>query len=119
MPVSSDEKWSKNVIYSSLLIMKQPKHLTVEVNIPVIFMREGKKVVAFSPALDVATSADTFAKAQRRFDESVEIFFEELAALGTLEEVLLELGWEKANHQWEPPTIISHASEAVRIPVPT
>ncbi len=98
--------------------MKTPKHMTVEVNIPVIFMREGKNIVAFSPALDVATSADTFENAKKRFEESVEIFFEELTALGTLEEVLLELGWEKADHKWEPPTIISQASEAVRIPIP-
>ena len=98
--------------------MKKAKKMTVEVSIPVIFMREGKKIVAFSPALDVATSADTFELAKKRFEESVEIFFEELINLGTLEEVLAELGWEKTRGAWEPPTIIGQDSEAVQVPVP-
>lgn len=91
--------------------------MSIEVNIPVIFMREGKSIVAFSPVLDISTSASTFEKAKQRFEESVEIFFEEVAEKGTLEEVLQDLGWEKSDHNWNPPTIISQASESVRIPI--
>ena len=95
---------------------KKKKH-NVEVNLPVIFLREGDQFVAHSPALDVATSADTFEKAKKRFGESVEIFFEELMAKGTLDEVLQELGWKKVRRQWQPPMVVAHESESVRVPV--
>jgi hypothetical protein len=96
--------------------MKIDKKMTFTVNIPVIFMREGKHIVAFSPALDVTTSASDFEEAKKRFEESVEIFFEELTEKGTLEEVLQELGWKKVNHQWEPPVIINQISKTVQVP---
>lgn len=92
------------------------KKVTISVDIPVVFMREGKQFVAFSPVLDVATSAMTFEKAKKRFEESVEIFFEEVAGKGTLDEVLQDLGWQKRDQHWEPPTIIGHETERVTIP---
>jgi len=92
------------------------KQISFEVNVPVIFMREGEQFVAYTPVLDVATSADSFEGAKKRFNEAVEIFFEELIELDTLDEVLRDLGWRKIKKQWEPPVVIAHESESVKVP---
>ena len=42
-----------------------------EVNLPVTIFKEGKSYVAYSPALDLSTSASTYKKAQVRFSEIV------------------------------------------------
>ena len=54
-----------------------------------------KKVVAYSPALDIATSGKNEKEASKRFAELVMIFFEELKEMGTTDDVLSELGWHK------------------------
>lgn len=86
-----------------------------EVSLPVTFLREGKQFVAYSPALDLSTSAATLEAAEKRFDEVVHIFFEELLRKGTLEEVLEDLGWQKVDQEWEPPQVVEHRTERVRI----
>ena len=64
------------------------KKETFEISLPITIFREGKSYVAYSPALDLSTSAKTYAKAQSRFAEAVGIFFEELSSMGTMEKVL-------------------------------
>lgn len=78
------------------------------VNLPVTIFKEGKSYVAYSPALDLSTSASTYKKAQIRFSEIVEIFLEELGEMGTLEMVLKDLGWQKVKSNWQPPVVISN-----------
>lgn len=75
--------------------------------LPVSIIREGKKYVAYTPALDLSTSANTFEKAKKRFGELVNIFFDELINKGTLEDVLMNLGWKKIQKEWSPPMVIS------------
>jgi hypothetical protein len=85
------------------------KKLTFEIQLPVSIFREGKAFVAYSPALDLSTSGKTFEQTQKRFNEIVEIFFEELEKKGTTDKVLLSLGWEKSiKSRWIPPTVVSH-----------
>lgn len=98
--------------------MPAKKSYTIQVKIPVIFLKEGDQFVAHSPALDVATAATTYEDVKKRFSESVEIFFEELIEKGTLNEVLQELGWQKIKQQWQPPIMIGHESESVTLPMP-
>ena len=86
-------------------------------NLSVVFLREGKSFIAYSPALDLSTSAASFEKARERFVEAAKIFFEEIIKKGTIEEVLGELGWEKHNKQWQPPVVVSQETESIRIPV--
>jgi hypothetical protein len=50
----------------------------VKVKIPMTVFKEGRAFVAYSPVLDLATSALTFEKAKSRFEEAVGIFLEEL-----------------------------------------
>ena len=80
-------------------------------------LREKNRYIAYTTALDLSTSGRTYQEAKRRFGEAVNIFFEELEKMGTLDEVLQNLGWRKMQKQWQPPVVVSHESEIVRVPV--
>ncbi|KKU49911.1 MAG: hypothetical protein UY47_C0002G0020 [Parcubacteria group bacterium GW2011_GWB1_49_7] len=78
------------------------KKLNFQASLPVTFLREGNKFVAYTPALDLSTAGDTFEQAKSRFSEAVQIFFEECYNMGTLERVLKELGWRRGVNSWNP-----------------
>lgn len=86
------------------------------VNLPVSIFREGKSFIAYTPSLDLSTSAKTFKEAKKRFEEVVQILFEELAEKGTTDDVLTSLGWKKIQKHWSPPVEISHNLESFQIP---
>jgi hypothetical protein len=90
----------------------------MEINLPVVFLKEGKRFIAYTPALDLSTCANTFKKAQKRFEELVTIFFEELEKKGTLDEVLTECGWRKLHTpkgDWIPPRFIGQTQETIKV----
>ena len=89
----------------------------IEVSLPVSIIKEGKYFVAYTPTLDLSTSADTIEQAKKHFSEAVEIFFQELLDAGTLEEVLQDLGWIKIDEQWTPPQEVQHEVEKVIVPI--
>jgi len=92
------------------------KKLTqIDYKLPVNFLREGKYYIAYSPALDLSTSGKSFDEVKKRFEEVVQIFFEELLDKGTFEEELFNLGWRKVKGEFKPPVVI--ANEEVSIPV--
>ncbi len=74
--------------------------------IPVILFKEGNKIIAYSPAIDLSTSGDTEKQARKRFAEAAKIFFDEITKMGTIDEVLTEFGWGKVTPEgpWSPPT---------------
>lgn len=84
--------------------------------LPVSIFKEGKLFVAYTPSLDLSTSAKSYEQVKKRFDEAVSIFFEYTTKNKTLENVLLDLGWSRVKNQWAPPTIVSQSIEEVRIP---
>ena len=86
-------------------------------NLPVTILREGKRFVAYSPALELSTSGLTFAQAQNRFIEAAQLFFEEINARGTTSAALEELGWEKIKHKWHAPNLVSQTVKTIRIPI--
>ena len=88
-----------------------------KVNLPVVFLREQDKFIAYSPALDISTSGDTFEQAKKRFTELVGIFFEEINKKGTTQNVLENLGWRKVRKEWQSPSLVSQDREMVTIPV--
>ena len=92
------------------------RKVMLEISLPVSILREGKKFVAHTPALDLSTSANSFEKVRERFNEIVNIFFEELIKRGTLEDVLQDLGWRKVQRKWTPPVVVSQESQTVRVP---
>jgi len=89
----------------------------LEFKLPVSILREGKKYVAYTPALDLSTSGRSYGEVKKRFNEIVNIFFEELIKKGTLEEVLRDLGWKRIQTKWNPPVVVSQESQTVRVPV--
>ena len=86
------------------------RHMKTAMNlkIPVSIFKEGKTFVAYSPVLDLSTSAKSFKIVQRRFNEVVQLFFDDLLERGTLNEVLTGLGWRRVQRQWAPPMQVSH-----------
>lgn len=88
----------------------------LEFKLPVSVLREGKKYIAYTPALDLSTSGRSYDEAKRRFNEIVNLFFEELIKKGTLEEVLRDLGWKRVQAKWNPPLVISQESQTIRVP---
>lgn len=83
--------------------------------LPISIFKEGNYFVAYCQVLDLATSAKSFAKVKQRFVEVVQVFMEELAGKGTIDEVLLGLGWQKIRKDWQPPVLISQTSEEIKI----
>lgn len=89
----------------------------LQINLPVSILREGKKFVAYTPALDLSTSGSNYEEVKRRFREAVEIFFQEILRKGTFGEVLQSLGWKKMRTGWMPPVLIAHESQTIRVPL--
>ena len=83
----------------------------IQFALPVSILREGDSYIAYTPALDLSTVGVSFEEARKRFEEAVELFFEEISEKGTLEAVLLELGWEKHDKRLTPPVVIAHQTE--------
>jgi predicted RNase H-like HicB family nuclease len=89
----------------------------MQIKLQVSIIKQGKRYVAYSPALDISTTGKDLREAQKRFSEMIDIFFEELIENNTLDDVLLGLGWAKIKKQWEPPHVIQEKSVNIRIPV--
>ena len=90
----------------------------IKVGLPIIYYREGKYFIAQCPVLDLVSQGKTYEEAGARFEKLVKIFFEECNEMGTLEEVLTDLGWEKSNGDWLPPVLVGEERKEVFIPCP-
>jgi len=89
----------------------------LKLQVPVSILREDKKYVAYTSALDLSTSGKNYQEVKKRFTEIANIFFEELIKKGTLEEVLRDLGWKKVQSRWNPPIVISQESQTIQVAV--
>lgn len=87
----------------------------IDLKLPVAFIKEGDQVVAYTPALDISTAGKSEAEAKERFGELVRIFFADLIENNTVDTVLTELGWERADNAWKPP-VVSQQSVSVQVP---
>lgn len=90
---------------------------TVQFVLPVSILRENSSFIAYTPALDLSTVGDTFEEAKKRFEEVVQLFFEEIMDEGKLDKALSELGWHKEKNMYSPPVVVSHMTESFTIPV--
>ncbi len=91
------------------------KKVKLEFNLPVSIIKEGKSYIAYTPALDLSTSGKDYEEVKKRFYKIVNIFFEEIAKKGTMEEVLKELGWKKIKTKWNPPIVVSQESQNIKV----
>ena len=73
--------------------------------------------IAWTPSLDLSTSGRSEKEVQRRFEEAVSLFLEELVEAGTINEVLTSLGWKKELKSWAPPKIVKQQTVRVNIPL--
>ena len=91
-----------------------------KVKIPMFLFKERKTYVAYCPVLDLSSCGKTIQEAQKRFASAVNLFLDELQEMGTLDQVLRELGWHKQEHprkEWIPPHILKTTQMEVRLPV--
>lgn len=99
------------------------RKVVTKLKVPVNFYNEDNKFIAYCPALDISTCGDSFKEAKKRFEELLAIFFDEVAKMDTLEDVLLECGWQKVSRlrpRWKPPirTFITQLQEEIELPCP-
>ena len=87
-------------------------------NLPIIFWKEGQKVIAHCPLLDLSTCGDDLDQAQERFGEALQIFLEELVSMGTLEEVLSECGFRHKRNRWSPPLMLGQLQKDFNVSCP-
>ncbi|KKW32484.1 MAG: hypothetical protein UY77_C0023G0013 [Candidatus Uhrbacteria bacterium GW2011_GWA2_53_10] len=87
----------------------------ISYKLPVTIFRGGKHFVAYSPAVDLSSSGKSEQEARRMFTEAVEILFEELTDMGTLDIVLKDLGWTKAKGHFQPPEIVDHSVMNIQV----
>lgn len=66
---------------------------TVDVSLDVLLIKEGDYIVSFCPALNLSSFGDSEEDAKEAFDEALTIFLNDVSKKGTLEKVLLNLGW--------------------------
>jgi predicted RNase H-like HicB family nuclease len=88
-----------------------------QIDLPVIFLKEGGQFIAYTPALDLSSSGDTFEEAERHFRETVQIVFEECRRMGTLENFLGEFGWKKEGDRWLSPVMLAENSRTITVDV--
>lgn len=75
-------------------------------NLPLVFLRERRTSIAYSPALDLSASGKTPQQAKENFQTVFRLFIEGLIEHGTLEEVLEEMGWSRQQREWTPPITV-------------
>ena len=74
--------------------------------VQVFLIPEGDAYVAYAPALELSTYGDSAEDARQAFGEALDTFVQDTQAKGTLEKVLLGLGWKLQQRpviNYEPP----------------
>lgn len=66
------------------------------------FFREDDLYVGLAPELDVSSFGESLEEAKQSLEDAVEAFVEECEAMGTLEEVLQEAGFDWEGDIWLP-----------------
>ena len=93
--------------------------MDMKYNLPVVYLQEGKYIIAYTPALDLSTQGRTLEEAKKNFHEAVELWFESCVEMGTLEKALANLGWQirkSGKHKgFMPPRVIQNTSELVSV----
>ena len=67
--------------------------MEVKLKILVQLIEDGDYITAYAPSLEVSSYAKTKKEAKKRFHEALDIFLDYTIKNGTLEKVLLDLGW--------------------------
>ena len=84
--------------------------------VPVFFMKEGKIFICFAPALDLVAHGDSFDDALASFEETLQLFVEEITRMGSWSQVFAEYGWQKIGKRYIPPEMIGQTFKTLSIP---
>lgn len=87
-----------------------------ELSLVVQVWKEGPTYVAYAPELDVSSCGRTASQAKSHLREAISLFVEESAQRGTLEDILIEAGFEKHGTRFKPRRIL--ARERLRLTLP-
>lgn len=74
--------------------------MKVELNIE--YFEEDGTIVALCPELQVSSFGNTLEDAERSIKEALALFFDGCEALGTIDEVLEESGFQRVSGTWVP-----------------
>jgi hypothetical protein len=87
--------------------INKPKNM-INIQLDIFYLNEEGIFTAYCPALELSSYGNNVEDAQSAFNEALEIFLEDTLQKGTLEKVLLKLGWTlKAmpKADFEPPKL--------------
>lgn len=87
-----------------------------ELDLTVQVWKEGPAFVAYAPELDVSSCGRTASQAKSHLREAISLFIEEAAERGSLEDILLEAGFERRGTSLKPRRIL--ARERLRLTLP-
>ena len=73
-----------------------------KLNITIEVWQKGKYFIAKCPELDFISQGNTSEEAKKNLLEVIDIQFEEMTEIGTLEEYLAECGYQKRHKQFVP-----------------
>lgn len=80
----------------------------LQIDFDAIVFKEGGTFIAYSPKLDVSSCGNTVEEARKNLMTAVRLFLEEAAAMGTIEEILSEAGYEATDiGHWVAPRIVA------------
>ena len=91
----------------SLSVREDGMSKTRNIEYTVQIWKEGDQFVAHAMPLDVMSSGKTPEEARKALDEAVHLFLITAMDIGTLEEVLQELGYEFKEEMWVSPSWIA------------
>jgi predicted RNase H-like HicB family nuclease len=74
-------------------IIRTDEHRVVNVSLGVDLIKEGDYIVSYCPALELSSFGITEDEAKEGFEGALETFLRDTFEKGTLERVLLDLGW--------------------------
>jgi predicted RNase H-like HicB family nuclease len=76
----------------------------MDISITIEVWQKGKWFIAKCPELDFISQGKTREEAKNNLLEVIQIQFEEMSQIGTLDEYLIECGYEKQNNKIIPKT---------------
>lgn len=101
---------------STALINISKSKSYINVPLDVFLLEEDGMIVSYCPSLQLSSYGEDIQDAKKAFKEAMDIFLQDTIHKGTLEKVLLKLGWTlKAvpKPAFEPPSI--HATDIKRM----
>jgi len=73
-----------------------------------IVLEEDKVFIAYSPELDVSSCGSTVEESKKNLKTAVRLFVEEAEKMGTLDDILIESGYQKnSENKWIAPKMVS------------